>query len=73
MYPYYRPYRPNMQLHSNDIARIQRLYGRGTGSVNGNGGSGGSGGGGSGGMFKSLFKISHENFWILNYCPLSIH
>lgn len=58
MYPYYRAYQPNMRLHSNDIRRLQRLYGRGKGSVNGNsgggsggngGGSGGSGGGGSGG------------------------
>ena len=31
MYPYYRPYNPNMKLHSNDIARIQRQYGQGTG------------------------------------------
>ena len=33
MYPYYRAYNPNanMKLHANDIRRIQRQYGRGTG------------------------------------------
>jgi len=45
MYPYYRAYDPNMRLHSNDIARIQRLYGKG-GSGGGGGGTGGTGGGG---------------------------
>ena len=47
MYPYYRSYTPNMQLHGNDIARLRRLYGYGKGSVNGgfsgNGGNGGNG------------------------------
>ena len=49
MYPYYRAYTPNMRLHSNDIARLRRLYGSGSGSVNGSGGTGGGGTGGGGG------------------------
>ena len=48
MYPYYRPYRANMQLHYNDKRRIQRLYGSGRGSVNGGSGGGNGGNGGSG-------------------------
>lgn len=28
MYPYYTGYTPNMQLHSDDIAGIQSLYGK---------------------------------------------
>lgn len=31
MYPYYTGYVPNMQLHSDDIAGIQSLYGKGHG------------------------------------------
>jgi len=46
MYPYYRSYTPNMQLHYNDIRRIQSLYGR---SGSGGGGGGSTGGGGTGG------------------------
>lgn len=44
MYPYYRQYTPGFHLHSNDIARIQRLYGG-----KGTGGGGGTGTGGKGG------------------------
>ncbi|GLV37918.1 Matrix metalloproteinase 1 [Carabus blaptoides fortunei] len=33
MYPYINPYNPNFRLHSNDISRIQRLYGRGRSRV----------------------------------------
>ena len=31
MYPYYTGYVPNMELHSDDIAGIQSLYGKGHG------------------------------------------
>ena len=58
MYPYYRAYTPNMKLHSNDIARIQRLYGSGTGSVTGSGSVGVSSsdsGGSGGGMILEIF------------------
>ena len=66
MYPYYRAYTPNMQLHRNDIARLQRLYGRGRGSVNGE--SGGSGGGSGGGGGKQFLREMKNFFLYYSLC-----